>query len=276
MVRSHKHPAAVLISRWLLIVLFAIAVMASALLGAPAAHATLTDQVNAVASDVESVTESATGALPSTPVPIGTPDLPKVPAPPPSAPKPPPAAAATDAAETADRGLGGGAEEVAKAPSETAGPGASAAPDPGAGGAPGAHPAAGGPDRRSIDPAETAPLRRLRAYVWPAIALGVRNALAPLLVRLKGMAGVRVPDVFGLLSPAMPDSAESDPGGSDFPATRAGQPSQPPWIALPEGGMGLLAALVVGLLVVACFVSLARLVVGEELFESRYWRGHRG
>lgn len=287
MVRSSEHPAVVWLPRRLVNVAFALVVVASALLCAPAAHAAVTDDVHAVAFGVESVTETATNALPGPLVPVEVPDVPRVPSPPPPASKPPPrapsppAATATDAAETAVGDPGGGegvgeiAGEVARAPSETAAPGASAGP--GAGSAPGVPPAAHRPDRRSIGPAEVAPLRQWRAYVWPAIALGVRHALAPLLVRLEGMAGARVPNVFGLLPPsAMPDSVESGPGGSDFPATHAGPPRQPPWIALPAGGMGLLAALVVGLLVVACFVSLARLVVGEELFESRYWRGHRG
>jgi hypothetical protein len=40
--------------------------------------------------------------------------------------------------------------------------------------------------------------------------------------------------------------------------------------------MGLLVVLLVVLLTGVGLVALARLVVGEELFETQHWRGHRG
>jgi hypothetical protein len=40
--------------------------------------------------------------------------------------------------------------------------------------------------------------------------------------------------------------------------------------------MSLLVALLIGLLMALGLVALARLVVGEELFEARRWWGHRG
>lgn len=39
--------------------------------------------------------------------------------------------------------------------------------------------------------------------------------------------------------------------------------------------MTLLATLLIGLLIALGLVALARLVIGEELFEARHWRGHR-
>ncbi len=132
------------------------------------------------------------------------------------------------------------------------------------------------PDRSSIGPAETAPRRHWRAYVWPAIALRAGNALAPLLARLDELAGLRVPVVFGLLAPsAIPGSA-----GDDLSSQRSGLLGQdlqsPLAAALPEEEMGLLATLLIGLLAAVGLVALARLVVGEELFEARHWPGHHG
>ena len=92
----------------------------------------------------------------------------------------------------------------------------------------------------------------------------------PLLARLDDFFGA---DGFGLLSPpAVPGSV----GGIELFSERPGQPSlqSPSETPLPEGGMGLLAALLIGLLMVVGLVALARLVVGEELFETR--RSHRG
>ena len=127
-----------------------------------------------------------------------------------------------------------------------------------------------------IGSAETAPLRHWRAYIWPAIALRVGDALQPLLARLDRFAGVQVPDVLGLLTPPVaPVSA-----GNDLPSKRSGLLGQdlqsPPKVALPEGGMGLFASLLIGLLMVVGLVALVRLVVGEELFEAGHWPGHRG
>jgi hypothetical protein len=119
---------------------------------------------------------------------------------------------------------------------------------------------------------------RWRAYVWPAIALRVEDAVMPLLTSLDGLVDVQAPDVLGLsFSPA----AISSPVGVDRPSGRADAPNQDhqsssPGFALSEEKLSLLATLLIGLLAVVGLVSLARLVVGEELFEPRYWRGHRG
>jgi hypothetical protein len=217
------------------------------------------------------VTEAPAKALPDLPVPNETPDVPKATAPVPSVPKPSPSASA--AAETAGRVVGGGVEEaLARVPSETEGPGAL----PGSRSEPGGRAVARRPDRRPTGPVEMAPLRRWRTHVWPAIALRVGDALKPLLVPLGGLADVHLPDVFGLPSP----SAVSSSIGIDPPSERPGPPSRdlqsPSEVALPEGGMGFLAALLIGLLMAVGLVALARLVVGEDLFETRHWPGHRG
>jgi hypothetical protein len=119
-------------------------------------------------------------------------------------------------------------------------------------------------------------MRHWRAYVWPAIALHVGDALRPLLARLDRFVGVQVPDVFGWLAPSVAPVAV----GNDFPSKRSGLLGQnlqsPSRVALPEGGMGLLASLLIGLLLVVGLVALVRLVVGEELFEAGHWPGHRG
>jgi hypothetical protein len=142
--------------------------------------------------------------------------------------------------------------------------------------APGARAEARMPDRNPIGPVETAPPRHWRAYVWPAIALRVGNALAPLLTRLDGLVGLRVREVFGLPAPSVvPGEA-----GDDLPSRRSGLLGQslqsPLQAALPEEGMGLLAVLLIGLLVAVGLVALARLVVGEELFEAGHWPGRHG
>jgi hypothetical protein len=249
--------------------------MALALLTPAAASAALTDDVVA-AADPGAVTEAATKALPGLPVPVETPDLPKVPLPPPppSAPKMASPSAVTEPAEATVRDLGGGAGEGV--PAAAPGTERPAAPsDPGAGGEPDAQAVSQGSDRRPIDPVETAPVRRWRAYVWPAIALRFGDALAPLLSRLDGLVPAEMPDVVSLLSPP----AASGPADVDRPARRSGLLGQnlqsPSGPSLPAGGMGLLAALLIGLLMAVCLVSLARLVVGEELFEASHWRGHR-
>lgn len=279
MVRSHVHPARMQLSRRFVRVSLS-AVAALALSGVPAAHGAVTDDVAGVTSEVESVTEAVTGALPDTPVPIETPGVPKVPPPPPpSASKPPPRAlsspSATNAVETAVRDLDGGAGEAARATSEVEG--ASDFASPGTSGEPGVR--AGGegrPGKHSIGPAAAAPPLRWRAYVWPAIALRVGDAVRPLLASIGGLTRIRVPDVFGLFSsPEVPGST-----GIDRPSKRSGQLGQdlqsPSAIPLPSDGMGFVAAVLIGLLVMVGLLALTRLVVGEELFEGRHWRGHRG
>jgi hypothetical protein len=97
----------------------------------------------------------------------------------------------------------------------------------------------------------------------------------PLLASLDRFAVTQLPGLFGLsLPPPAPRSV-----GSDLPSERSGLLGQnlrsPSVAALAEKGMSLLAALLIGLLMALGLVALARLFVGEELFEVRRWRGHR-
>lgn len=234
-----------------------------------------------MAPDAGSVVEAPTEALPDLPVPVETPDVPKVstPAPIPSnekSPAPAPSPPATNRVEGPAPGPGGEARERVAGSTPEAEVGTGASPGPGAGDEPRGQAEARGVDGGSIGPAEAAPLMRWRAYVWPAIALRIRDALTPFLASLDGLAATRMSDPFGpssLSPPMVPSSA-----GSDLPAERSGQLGQDlrsPIAALSEEGMSLLAALLIGLLVALGGVALARLVVGEELFEGRYWRGHR-
>jgi hypothetical protein len=120
-------------------------------------------------------------------------------------------------------------------------------------------------------------MRRWRAYVWPAVALRIEDAVAPLLTRLDGFVEVGVlPDALETFtSSALSDSVvlAGPPVGVESPSGDA-RPSSGP--ALPEGEMGVLATLLVALLTAMGLVALARLVVGEDLFERRHWPGHRG
>lgn len=258
-----------------------VAVLAAGLLGAPQASAAATD-VAAVGAKAGAVTEAATKALPPLPLPVEPPDVPAVPAPAPppsgseSPPPSPPAPSATDVV----RSVAGGTEETTKGvapappPSGVEEPGAL----PGSGGEPDARAVDDGSGQRSADQMEKASPLRWRAYVWPAIALRVEDAVMPLLARLGGLVDVQAPDVLGLSfsSPAL-----SGPVGIDRPSGRVDPPSldrqsSSPGFALSEEKLSLLATLLIGLLAVVGLVSLARLVVGEELFEPRHWRGHRG
>lgn len=254
-----------------------VTVLALTLLGPAAASAASTDDVTAIVPDVGSVTEASAEALPDLPVPIEVPDVPKVPTPvplpspskPPTPTSPPPA---SDTAEDPAHGLGGEAKErvIGSSPEAEA-----AGVSPGAGSKPGGHAGARKIVGGSIGPAETAPLRHWRAYVWPAIALRIRDALTPLLVSLDRFAAAQLPGIFGSSSPSLaPGSA-----GNDLPSERSGLLGQnlrsPSVAALAEKGMSLLAVLLIGLLMALGLVALARLFIGEELFEARHWRGHR-
>jgi hypothetical protein len=253
----------------------AIVVLAFALFSAPAASA---NGVAGVVRETGSATEAVTKTLPDLPLPVETPDVPEVsvPAPPPTVTKPPPASvpsapSATPAVEVAPSGLGGEAGTPAGAEGQA--PGTLPSPDSGATSAP----AARQPDRRSIDPAEVAPRGRWRAYIWPALALRVRAALAPLLTRLNDFVDdVPAPEAVGLFSsPTVSDSV-----GIDRHSESQAQPSRDPRSSsvafIPEEEMGFLASLLIVLLTVVGLVALARLVVGEALFEAQHWRGHRG
>lgn len=257
-------------------------VLALALLGPAPASAALTDDVTAMAPDGGSVAEAPTEALPDLPGPVEAPDVPKVPAPVPlpSTEKPPlptPPPPATDSAGGPAHGLGGEAKERVVGSASEAEVETGAFPGTGSGVEPRGQAGARRVDGGSIGPAETAPLMRWRAYVWPAVALRIRDALAPLLASLDGLAAARLSDLFGLSSPS--PSIASDSAGNGLPAERSGQLGEDlrsPVAALSKEGMSLLAALLIGLLVALGGVALARLVVGEELFEARHWRGHRG
>lgn len=256
-------------------------VLALALLGPANASAALTDDVTAMVSDPGSVAEAPTEALPDLPVPVAVPDVPKVPTPVPlpSTEKPPaptPQPPATDGAEGPAHGLGGEAKErvTGSSPEPRV---AGVSPKPGAGNEPRGHAGARRIDGGSIGPAETAPLGRWRAYVWPAIALRIRNALTPLLSSLDRLATTQLSDLFGPSSSS--PSVAPGSAGNDPLAERSGllgQDLQSPSVAaLSKEGMSLLAVLLIGLLLALGGVALARLVVGEELFEARHWRGHR-
>lgn len=273
MTQSFGHPGATPLPRRLASTPLVVAVLASALLSAPA--------VPVIAATAPGA-GSATNALPSSPVPVEAPDVPQVPVPLPPTPQPPPvstpSATSTPTAEGAGHVLGGGAGEVvegiAQAPSQAEGAGAT--PGSGTGGEPSAPTTTRRPDQRSIGPAESAPLRRWRAYVWPAVALRVRDALMPLLASLDSFRAIHVPDAFEVLSPA-PSTGSIGIGLSSKRPTPPSQDLQSPAEpALPDAGTSLLATLLIGLLAVVGLGSLARLVVGEELFEDRHWRGHRG
>jgi hypothetical protein len=278
---SYEHPQATSRLRTLAGALLAVVTaLALPLLGPAAASASLADDVAPIVPDAGSVTEAPTEALPDLPVPIVVPDVPEVPhpVPLPSASKPPASTApppAADTVESAAHGLGGEAKERVVGPSpeaEVAGD----SPGPGAISKPGGHPGAQRIAGGSIGPAETAPLGRWRAYVWPAIALRIRDALVPLLASLDRFAAAQLRDLFGLSSPFL---APGSAAGSDLPSERSGLLGQnlrsPPAAALAEEGMSLLAALLIGLLMALGLVALARLFVGEELFEARHRRGHR-
>jgi hypothetical protein len=260
-----------------------VAVLAAGLLGAPEAPAALTDDVAEAGAKAGAVTEAATNALPPLPVPVDPPDVPEIPAPapPPSGSKPPPAPPPPASSVTdVVRGVAGGAGETAKgvapaqAPSVAEGPGAL----PDSGDEPDARAVEDRSGRRKTDPMERASPLRWRAYVWPAVALRVEAAVRPLLVGLGDLTDVQAPDLLGL---SFSPSALSGSVGIDRPSVRVDPPnldrqSSSPGFALSDEKLSLLATLLIALLGVVGLVSLARLVIGEELFEPRHWRGHRG
>lgn len=280
MAQSHGHLGANLLLLPFSVALLGVAFLASALLGAPVASAALTDDVAAAGAKAEAVTEAATKALPPLPVPVEPPDVPQVPSPtpppsaePPPPATPPPASSATDVVRDVGGGVGETTSGVAPAPSGAGGPGVL----PGSGDEPGARAVDDGSGQRSVNQVERASPLRWRAYVWPAIALRLEDAVMPLLASLDGLVDVRTPDVLGLsFSPA----AVSGPVGIDRPAARIDPLVQDrqssPGIAFSDEKLSLLATVLIVLLAMVGLVALARLVIGEELFENRYWRGHRG
>jgi hypothetical protein len=259
-----------------------LASLCALMLGATPAAAGLVDEVLPQAPQVEVPTQP----LPSVPPPVQAPSPPAVPplqTPTPTAPESPAPAAPSAAVEGAAAEAEEAAGAVNRLPSEVAGKlpagsqsgsGATAgAPDPARGEQGGATVGAQRPES-SIEPATVAPVRRLLAYVWPAVALDFADVGLPLLVRLAASAGIPVAEAFGLLSGLLPGDvagAEASSGHQATPKESLPSPSE----VLLGGGMGLLLILVTACLVVVGLLAGARLLVGEELFEPRRWRHHR-
>jgi hypothetical protein len=134
----------------------------------------------------------------------------------------------------------------------------------------------------SVGAAEPASLGRLLAYVWPAVALGrLGGVFTPLLFALQSSVR-QLASGFGLFSAAGVALAGAA-GAANPPGALgdgSGQSSQgrggPSLEALPSGGTGLLTVMLTVLLGVVGALAVARLLVGEELFSPRRWRGHRG
>jgi outer membrane biosynthesis protein TonB len=129
----------------------------------------------------------------------------------------------------------------------------------------------------SIRRAVTAPLRRLAAYVWPAIALGpIGEAFAiPLTTRLERLErSVSLP-MLGLAPPLSSLSGNVEVGSApERIAPAPGPSSSPPFplnaLAPDGGGMSLLVTMATALAVLIGVVALARLTVGEDLFSTRW------
>lgn len=259
----------------------AVAALAAALIGAPAASVALTDDVGAISSEAGAATEGAVKALPSLPDPVEAPRLPEVPAPAPppppppaSSPSPPASTPTSSVPEPTAAGPSGGGGEMEEAPTPSATEGAPpASPGPIAAGEPGGGAVTVKSGQRSIGPTETPSTLRWRAYVWPAIALRIENAIAPLMASLEGLAGAPVAGVFeSFLSPPAPGVVTVGRLSESHAPT--GQSARSPTeFGFPDDQMGLLGTLLIGLLVLACLASLAK-----ELSQARAWRwrGHRG
>lgn len=255
------------------------------LLSAPAASAGLVDEVLPPGVEIEAPTQPLPNVLPPIEVP-STPELPPLPAPTPAAPEPPAPVNPSKAVGEVAAGAEEAAEAVTRLPSEVVGKlhsgsnsgsgGTAGDPAPGKGeqGAPTID--ARRPES-SIDPAAAAPLRRLLAYVWPAVALEFSEVGMPLLARLAVAAGIPVADALGLLSGLLPAvlgvEADSSPGNQATPREAL---LSPPEVPVLGDGMGLLLSLVTAFLAAVSLLAMARLLVGEELFEPRRWRHHRG
>jgi hypothetical protein len=120
-----------------------------------------------------------------------------------------------------------------------------------------------------------APLRRLLAYVWPAIALGpIGEALAmPLglhLARLDNLASVPLAGLARSLS-VSPEGIGSSAASKPAPSSPGPNVSHPNPFPTPNGGgMNLFTTLVTVLAALIGVVALARLTVGEDLFSTRW------
>lgn len=288
----HRHSAATRTLRRHGVAWVAAALLAAGLLGAPAALGALPGDLSLTVPEAGPVPEAPSISLPSPPDPVAPPVVPEPPAqlPLPQAPKPaPPAAPAPGAGlptvhEAAD-GLGKAVGAVTGVPSEAVGASAVEKPSSGAGGLVAATPRsqprvsilAQNPSGSSVGSAEAAPPPRLLAYVWPAIALSFAAPLVSLLDRWGEDVGGVLLDASGLLPRLLAVASAvglNPPPGQTGVAGRADQ--SPPGLHLPDGGLSLLMALSMGLLIAVGLVALARLLVGEELFEPRRWRSHRG
>jgi hypothetical protein len=119
-------------------------------------------------------------------------------------------------------------------------------------------------------------VRRLLAYVWPAIALGpLGEALViPLGLQLMSLDSP-VLDRLASLARSLSLLPETIGSGSNLiPApqpTRPGVSHHTPFSLAPDsGGMTLLATLATVVAALIGVVALARLTVGEDLFSTRW------
>jgi hypothetical protein len=121
-----------------------------------------------------------------------------------------------------------------------------------------------------------APLRRLLAYVWPAIALGpLGEALViPLGLQLMSLDSPTLDRLTSLARSLslLPETVGSSPNPNPAPQPPRPDVSHPTPFSLPpaSGGMTLLATLVTVLAALIGVVALARLTVGEDLFSTRW------
>jgi hypothetical protein len=124
----------------------------------------------------------------------------------------------------------------------------------------------------SIGPAVAAPLRRWLAYVWPAIALGpFGEVLATQFEQLRRAISLPGDGLAQALSPLIGVAGASGSSPSAMPAPRSSAPSSAPFGLLPgSGGMNLLVTVVTVLAALVGVVALARLMVGADLFSSRW------
>jgi hypothetical protein len=134
----------------------------------------------------------------------------------------------------------------------------------------------------SVDVAEPAPLGRVLAYVWPAVALGrLGGAFSPLLSALERSvsqlaSGFPLFSAAGVALAGAADAANAPGSPGDGSSLSSQGRGGPPLDSLPSGGMGLRAVLLTVLIGLVGALAVARLLVGEELFSPRRWWGRRG
>lgn len=97
------------------------------------------------------------------------------------------------------------------------------------------------------------------------------------LARSGAIFGIPIQDVSVLLSRLL---VATGVAGLDPSSSKSATPSQalpsPPELTLPDDGMSLLMILLTVALTAVGLLVLARLLVGEELFETGRWPSHRG